>query len=171
MPATLYITGTTVAAGLFTGTISLGVALLTLIFLAVVGYFATKWKITELAQKQAEAANEAANTWRENYVAERTRADDMEKRYHEQRGLKHEALAKVAALELRTDQTIVLQALRTNQEALRNFHDEFLTREADASAVRSAVMETEERIVVQLTEIAHALEEFNSRDRTLRRPA
>lgn len=166
MPTVISSLGVGVMAGLFSGTISIGVAVITLVFLAGLGYFAMKYKLTELAQEQTKAANEAASTWRDNYLAERQRADDMEKRYQEQRALKHEALTALATEKLKTDQTAVLKALAVSQEALRSFHDDFLSRDAVAAEIRATVVATEERIVTQLAEIAHALTQLQNGGQT-----
>lgn len=157
-PVPTFVAGSTIAGGVFSGTISVGTAIVATLVLSVAGYFASRYKLTEIAQDQTKAANEAADTWRENYIAERQRGDDFEKRFQEQRALKHEALGNLAAEKLKTDQTAVLRALDAQMSALRTFHDDFLQREAEAADIRSTVVATEERIVGQLGEIAHALE-------------
>ncbi len=154
-----------VVAGMFSGTISLGVALIALLIIVIAGYFATRYKLAELAQAQTKVATESAAEWRDNYMAERARADDLEKRYMEQRALKHEALAKVAALELKTDQTAVLRALETQGNALTAFHADFLQREKEASEIRQHVVETEERIIEQLAGMTQALGDLSRSQR------
>jgi hypothetical protein len=159
-PIANIISGGTIAAGVFSGTISIGTAVVATLVIAVAGYFASRYKLTELAQEQTKGAQEAASEWRDNYLAERQRADDFEKRYQEQRALKHEALANLAAEKLKTDQTVVIRALETQMRALRTFHDDFVQRETEAAEIRTTVLATEERIVEQLAVLARALEEL-----------
>lgn len=159
-PVATIASAATIAAGVFSGTISIGTAVVATLVIAVAGYFASRYKLTELAQEQTKGAQDAASQWRDNYLAERQRADDFEHRYQEQRALKHEALANLAAEKLKTDQTIVIKGLEAQMKALRTFHDDFLQRETEAAEIRKTVVATEERIVAQLADIARSLEEL-----------
>lgn len=55
--------------------------------------------------------------WRNNYLAERQRNDDLENEIAKQRQLKHDALAEIAGLRAATDLTGLMRALADNHTA------------------------------------------------------
>jgi hypothetical protein len=59
-----------------------------------------------------------AKVWRETAEGERERARQLEHERDEQRDLKHSALNEVAALRLKTDQTVVLKQMADDQATL-----------------------------------------------------
>lgn len=85
-----------IAAGVFSGTITLGSTLVALVVLAAAGYFAVRGKATDRAE-------EIGREWRENYLAEKARAESLADQVVEQRDLKHAAKAEAEAFRKLTD--------------------------------------------------------------------
>lgn len=113
---------TSVIAGVFTNSISLGTAVVGIMLVVFGGYFAWKSKALDSAQGNASEANTSAQRWRQEYEALRDLLKDKElqytdalreehTRYDEQRALKHAALTENAALRMATDLSGVMKAL------------------------------------------------------------
>ena len=69
--------------------------------------------------------------WRENYLAEVTRREEVEKEAFMQRELKHEALIELAAVKGRTDLAPLMTAI-ANLQAAQQRSEERMTARLDA---------------------------------------
>lgn len=85
-----------VFAGAFSGTITLGSALIALVVLGSAGYFAVRGKAVERAEQ-------TSRDFRENYLAEKERAESLSAQVLEQRELKHAAKSEAEAFKKLTD--------------------------------------------------------------------
>ncbi len=100
----------------FNSSIGLGSVLTVIAIIAgvTVGYF--KWREGDPSE------------WRENYMAEVTRREDLERQALEQRELKHEAITELAALRARTDLGPLMLAVADIQKGLQRTEERMTTR-------------------------------------------
>lgn len=95
----------------------------------------TRQEIETRAKERVQDAQALTEEWRENYLAERQKAEDTLKQVAEQRALKHAALNENSALKMATDLTAVMQALSDQRSLVTERTDKLeqrMTRRMDA---------------------------------------
>ena len=95
-----------------------------------------------------------ARVWREAAEAERVRVQQVTAELGEQRELKHAALNEVAALKMKTDQTVVLERMRDDQREILTLLSE-THREGLAEAAKMLAA-TETRLLEQISVVTRA---------------
>jgi hypothetical protein len=134
-----------VPLGAWTNTLNID-TILTLIVVIAAGWFAIKGKQAANADQRAEQAREDADSFRDNYTAERARSQSLEERLTAEREAKHAALTENARLKMLTDLTNVLKAIAdfraetaAHFEAFGKALDKFHETQAEQTSVLQAI--------------------------------
>lgn len=152
---------------IFSGTITLGATIVALFVVGFAGFFATKNKVLESAQRNEERASSEASNWRDNYLAERQLNEDNQKRCAEAlAATERRAAALLLASETRAAD--LLAAAEARYEEQLSLKDALLTENAglkmatDLSVVMKMLAAVEERITAMEERMAARLEAFGT---------
>lgn len=136
--------------GAWSSTINPGTVIAAVVVI-IGGWFAFKGKQAQNADRRAELAREDADSFRDNYNAERERADSLAKQLLEQRELKHDALEEIARLTMLTDMTNVLKAIGDLRAEIAQRFAEFASALDSFSSSQQAQTEVLQQIAANLT--------------------